>query len=287
MDEVLRIAIQKKGRLSEQSLEIIKQCGIKFGADERVLKDRATNFPLEFLYVRDDDIPSYIADSIADIGIVGRNEFDEQGIDLAVLRDLGFAKCRLSIAVPHEFGYKDLSSLEGKRIATSYPRILGKILAEEGVKANLVSVSGAVEITPLVGVADAICDLVSTGATLAMNGLKEVQTIYRSSAVMIGRKEMGSAVKEEILSRLLLRIDAVMKASSYKYVIFNLPEAQLEAVAAVVGGMKSPTVTKLMETGWVSVQIVVAEDTFWEVFEQLKALGAQGILVTAIEKMTE
>ena len=287
MDEVLRIAIQKKGRLSEQSLEIIKQCGIKFGADERVLKDRATNFPLEFLYVRDDDIPSYIADSIADIGIVGRNEFDEQGIDLAVLRDLGFAKCRLSIAVPHEFGYKDLSSLEGKRIATSYPRILESILAEEGVKANLVSVSGAVEITPLVGVADAICDLVSTGATLAMNGLKEVQTIYRSSAVMIGRKEMGSAVKEEILSRLLLRIDAVMKASSYKYVIFNLPEAQLEAVAAVVGGMKSPTVTKLMETGWVSVQIVVAEDTFWEVFEQLKTLGAQGILVTAIEKMTE
>jgi len=287
MDEVLRIAIQKKGRLSEQSLEIIKQCGIKFGADERVLKDRATNFPLEFLYVRDDDIPSYIADSIADIGIVGRNEFDEQGIDLAVLRDLGFAKCRLSIAVPHEFGYKDLSSLEGKRIATSYPRILESILAEEGVKANLVSVSGAVEITPLVGVADAICDLVSTGATLAMNGLKEVQTIYRSSAVMIGRKEMGSKVKEEILSRLLLRIDAVMKASSYKYVIFNLPEAQLEAVAAVVGGMKSPTVTKLMETGWVSVQIVVAEDTFWEVFEQLKALGAQGILVTAIEKMTE
>ncbi len=287
MDEVLRIAIQKKGRLSEQSLEIIKQCGIKFGADERVLKDRATNFPLEFLYVRDDDIPSYITDGIADIGIVGRNEFDEQGVELAVLRDLGFAKCRLSIAVPHEFGYKDLSSLEGKRIATSYPRILGKILAEEGVKANLVSVSGAVEITPLVGVADAICDLVSTGATLAMNGLKEVQTIYRSSAVMLGRKEMGSAVKEEILSRLLLRIDAVMKASSYKYVIFNLPEAQLEAVAAVVGGMKSPTVTKLMETGWVSVQIVVAEDTFWEVFEQLKALGAQGILVTAIEKMTE
>ncbi|OQA42502.1 MAG: ATP phosphoribosyltransferase [Spirochaetes bacterium ADurb.Bin315] len=204
-----------------------------------------------------------------------------------MLRDLGFAKCRLSIAVPHEFGYKDLSSLEGKRIATSYPRILESILAEEGVKANLVSVSGAVEITPLVGVADAICDLVSTGATLAMNGLKEVQTIYRSSAVMIGRKEMGSKVKEEILSRLLLRIDAVMKASSYKYVIFNLPEAQLEAVAAVVGGMKSPTVTKLMETGWVSVQIVVAEDTFWEVFEQLKALGAQGILVTAIEKMTE
>ncbi len=287
MDDVVRIAIQKKGRLSEQSLAIIKQCGIKFGADERVLKDRATNFPLEFLYVRDDDIPSYIADGVADIGIVGRNEYDEQAVDLTVLRDLGFAKCRLSIAVPHDFPYRGLSSLEGKRIATSYPTILGKILDEANVKADLISVSGAVEITPLVGVADAICDLVSTGATLAMNGLKEVETIYRSTAVMIARKEMGSNVKEEILTRLLLRIDAVMQAASYKYVIFNLPEGQLEAVAAVIGGMKSPTVTKLMEKGWVSVQSVVAEDTFWEVFEQLKALGAQGILVTPIEKMTE
>lgn len=287
MDDVVRIAIQKKGRLSEQSLAIIKQCGIKFGADERVLKDRATNFPLEFLYVRDDDIPSYIADSVADIGIVGRNEYDEQAVDLTVLRDLGFAKCRLSIAVPHDFPYRGLSSLEGKRIATSYPTILGKILDEANVKADLISVSGAVEITPLVGVADAICDLVSTGATLAMNGLKEVETIYRSTAVMIARKEMGSNVKEEILTRLLLRIDAVMQAASYKYVIFNLPEDQLEAVAAIIGGMKSPTVTKLMEKGWVSVQSVVAEDTFWEVFEQLKALGAQGILVTPIEKMTE
>ena len=287
MDDVVRIAIQKKGRLSEQSLAIIKQCGIKFGADERVLKDRATNFPLEFLYVRDDDIPSYIADGVADIGIVGRNEYDEQAVDLTVLRDLGFAKCRLSIAVPHDFPYRGLSSLEGKRIATSYPTILGKILDEANVKADLISVSGAVEITPLVGVADAICDLVSTGATLAMNGLKEVETIYRSTAVMIARKEMGSQLKEEILTRLLLRIDAVMQAASYKYVIFNLPEGQLEAVAAVIGGMKSPTVTKLMEKGWVSVQSVVAEDTFWEVFEQLKALGAQGILVTPIEKMTE
>lgn len=287
MAEVLRIAIQKSGRLSEKSLEIIKQCGIKFGSDARVLKEMATNFPLEFLYVRDDDIPSYIRDGIADIGIVGRNEYDEQAIDLTVLKDLGFAKCRLSVAVPHAFAYTGLASLEGKRIATSYPNILGSILKEQGIKASFVQVSGSVEITPAVGVADAICDLVSTGATLAMNGLREVESIYTSTAVMIGRKQLGCEQKEEILKRLMLRIDAVMRASSYKYVIFNLPEEHLDQVAHIVGGMKSPTVTKLMEVGWVSVQIVVAEDTFWDVFEQLKALGAQGILVTPIEKMTQ
>ena len=287
MAEVLRIAIQKSGRLSEKSLEIIKNCGIKFGSDARVLKERASNFPLEFLYVRDDDIPGYIRDGVADIGIVGRNEYDEQAIDLAVLRDLGFAKCRLSIAVPIDFPYTGLSSLEGKRIATSYPHILGGILAEQGIQATFIQVSGSVEVTPQVGIADAICDLVSTGATLAMNGLREVEAIYTSTAVMIGRKQMGSEEKENILSRLELRIDAVMRASSYKYVLFNLHEEHLDQVARIVGGMKSPTVTRLMETGWVSVQTVVAEDTFWDVFEQLKALGAQGILVTPIEKMTE
>lgn len=172
MAEVLRIAIQKSGRLSEKSLEIIKNCGIKFGSDARVLKERASNFPLEFLYVRDDDIPGYIRDGVADIGIVGRNEYDEQAIDLEVLRDLGFAKCRLSIAVPIDFPYTGLASLEGKRIATSYPHILGGILAEQGIRATFIQVSGSVEVTPQVGIADAICDLVSTGATLAMNGLR-------------------------------------------------------------------------------------------------------------------
>nr|WP_321305358.1 ATP phosphoribosyltransferase [uncultured Sphaerochaeta sp.] len=287
MAEVVRIAIQKSGRLSEKSLQIIKNCGIKFGSDARVLKEEASNFPLEFLYVRDDDIPAYIRDGIADIGIVGRNEYDEQAIDLDVLRDLGFAKCRLSIAVPNDFVYQGLSSLEGKRVATSYPNILGGILKENGVSASFVQVSGSVEITPAVGVADAICDLVSTGATLAMNGLREVQSIYTSTAVMIGRKQMANAEKQRILDRLMIRLDAVMKASSYKYIMFNLPEEHLEQVAHIIGGMKSPTVTPLMEKGWVSVQTVVAEDTFWEDFEQLKALGAQGILVTPIEKMTE
>lgn len=287
MAQVLRIAIQKSGRLSEKSLEIIKKCGIKFGSDERVLKEQASNFPLEFLYVRDDDIPTYVRDGVADIGIVGRNEYDEQAIDLEVLRDLGFAKCRLSIAVPQDMQYTGLASLEGKRIATSYPNILGSILKAEKVSASFIQVSGSVEVTPAVGIADAICDLVSTGATLAMNGLKEVQAIYTSTAVMIGRKQIGGSEKELILQRLMLRIDAVMRASSYKYVLFNLPEEHLDQVARIVGGMKSPTVTRLMEAGWVSVQTVVAEDTFWDVFEQLKALGAQGILVTPIEKMTE
>jgi ATP phosphoribosyltransferase len=287
MDTVLRIAVQKSGRLSEKSLEIIRNCGIKFGSDARVLKEQAANFPIEFLYVRDDDIPGYIRDKVADIGIVGKNEYDEQAIDLSIIRDLGFAKCRLSIAVPNAMTYTGLSCLEGKRIATSYPHILGTVLAEHGVSATFVEVSGSVEVTPAVGISDAICDLVSTGATLAMNGLREVESIYTSTAVMVGRPEMGDPGKEEILQRLLLRIDAVMRARSYKYVIFNLPEEHLSEVARIVGGMKSPTVTRLMEPGWISVQIVVAEDTFWDVFEQLKNLGAQGILVTPIEKMTE
>lgn len=287
MSEILRIAIQKKGRLSEKSLAIIGQCGIKFGSDERVLKERATNFPLEFLYVRDDDIPSYVHDGVADIGIVGRNELDEQGLELVVLRDLGFSKCRLSIALPHDVPYTGLTSLEGMRIATSYPNILRSILAENGVKASFVEVSGSVELTPAVGIADAICDLVSTGATLAMNGLREVEQIYTSTAVMIGRKTMDRDEKRAILERLLLRIDAVMKAASYKYIMFNLPVEHIKAVSDLIGGLKSPTVTPLLEEGWVSMQSVVAEDRFWDVFEQLKALGAQGILVTPIEKMTE
>lgn len=287
MSDVLRIAIQKKGRLSEKSLAIISQCGIKFGSDERVLKEQATNFPLEFLYVRDDDIPAFVHDGVADIGIVGRNEADEQGLDLVVLRDLGFSQCRLSVAVPHTLAYTGLQSLEGLRIATSYPKILTRILGENGVSATLVEVSGSVELTPAVGIADAICDLVSTGATLAMNGLHEVETIYTSTAVMIACRELGDSEKGRILERLLLRIDAVMKAASYKYIMFNLPVEYVQEVSALIGGLKSPTVTPLLETGWVSVQSVVAEDRFWDVFEQLKALGAQGILVTPIEKMTE
>lgn len=286
MSEKLRIAIQKKGRLSEKSLDLIKTCGIHFGCDSRVLKEVASNFPIEFLYIRDDDIPSYVDQGIADIGIVGKNEYDEQKIPLIIARDLGFAKCRLSIAVPNDFKYDGLKSLEGKRIATSYPNILDSVLKENGVSASYVTVSGAVEITPTIGISDVICDLVSTGTTLKMNGLKEVESIYTSSAVMIQNKFLNEE-KKLILNRLLVRIDAVNRAKDYKYVSFNLPEEHLAEVGSIVGSMKSPTVTKLYEKGWVSVQTVVAEDSFWEAFEKLKTIGAQGILVTKIEKMTE
>lgn len=284
----LRIAIQKSGRLSEKSLEIIRNCGIDFNTDSRVLKEKASNFPLEFLFVRDDDIPTYVYDDVADIGIVGRNELDESGCELDVVRDLGFASCRLSIAVPADFSYEGLKSLEGKRIATSYPRILSGILDRNGVKADLVVVSGSVEITPAVGIADCICDLVSTGTTLKMNGLKEVDQIYFTSAVMICRRDFAEdAEKKALLDRLLLRMDTVSNAKKKKYVLFNLPSDRIEQAARIVGGMKSPTVTPLLDRDWVSVQSVVSEDRFWSVFEDLKALGAEGILVMPIEKMSE
>ena len=286
MDTTLSIAIQKSGRLSEKSLDLIRSCGIDFNADSRALKASASGFPLDFLFVRDDDIPQYVADGVADIGIVGRNEYDETGLELEVVRDLRFASCRLSIAVPRGFEYRGLSSLEGKRIATSYPNILSRILRENGVNAELVVVAGSVEITVDVGIADAIADLVSTGTTLKMNGLEETECIYRSSAVMVARPDMKKE-KREVLSRLLERIDAVMLARHKKYVLFNLPKERLAEVAAVIGGMKSPTVTPLMDNGWVSVQSVVEEERFWSVFEELKRLGAEGILVMNIEKMTE
>ena len=286
MDTRLSIAVQKSGRLSEKSLELIKSCGIDFYADSRVLKASASGFPLDFLFVRDDDIPQYVADGVADIGIVGRNEYDETGLELEVVRDLKFASCRLSIAVPRGFDYKGLSSLEGKRIATSYPRILSRILKENGVNAEPVVVSGSVEITVEIGIADAIADLVSTGTTLKMNGLEEAECIYRSSAVMIASKDMSDE-KRAVLERLLERIDAVMLARHKKYILFNLPADKLSDAAAIIGGMKSPTVTPLMDRDWVSVQSAVDEDRFWAVFERLRALGAEGILVMNIEKMTE
>ena len=286
MSEMLSIAVQKSGRLSEKSLDIIRQCGIDFGTDSRVLREVADNFPLEFLFVRDDDIPRYVSDGIADIGIVGRNEYDETGLELEVVRDLRFASCRLSIAVPASFDYKGLRSLEGKRIATSCPRILRSVLDKAGVSAELVVVSGSVEITVQIGVADAIADLVSTGTTLRMNGLVEAECIYRSSAVMIACPDMAEE-KKRTLYRLMERIDAVMMARKKKYILFNLPKDRLDEAALIIGGMKSPTVTPLMDPGWLSVQSAVDEERFWSVFESLREIGAEGILVMNIEKMTE
>ena len=257
MGNRLIAAIQKSGRLSEKSLEMIKSCGIDFYADSRALKASASGFPLDFLFVRDDDIPGYVSDGVADIGIVGRNELDESGIELEIVRDLGFASCRLSIAAPPAFEYKGLESLEGKRIATSYPRILQSILNEKGVKATPVVVSGSVEITVDAGI-----------------------------AVLVSRKDLEEE-KKIALRSLLERLDAVMLARHKKYILFNLPKDRLEKAAEVIGGMKSPTVTPLMDEGWISVQSAVDEGRFWSVFEELKALGAEGILVMNIEKMTE
>lgn len=284
----LRIAVQKKGRLSEKSLDIIRSCGIDFSNGSRVLKDEAYNFPIEFLYLRDDDIPGYVYDGIADIGIVGLNEVAEKQFDVKVVRDLGFSKCRLSIAVPASFSYNSLEDLEGHEIATSYPNILKSVLIERGVSAGIHEISGSVEIAPAIGLTTAICDLVSTGSTLISNGLKEVDVIFRSSAVMIARKDMeaADAEKQQILDRLLLRMDAVMRAREYKYILFNLPDEHVSQVNGIIPGIKSPTVTPLFEKGWSSVQTVVKEDDFWDVFEALKGIGAQGILVTSIEKMT-
>ncbi|HIV98548.1 MAG TPA: ATP phosphoribosyltransferase [Candidatus Ornithospirochaeta avicola] len=281
--ERISIALQKSGRLSEKSLDMIRKCGIDFYADDRVLKAEARNFPLSFLFVRDDDIPRYVSEGIVDIGIVGKNELDESGYELEVVRDLGFASCRLSIASPVDFPYEGIKSLEGKTIATSYPRILKKILAENEVNAKIEVLQGSVEIAPSIKVSDAICDLVSTGVTLKMNGLKEDESIYRSSAVLVSKK----GFEDPALTRLLSRLDAVMLARKKKYVLFNLPKDKIEEAALIIGGMKSPTVTPLFNPQWVSVQAVVSEDDFWSVFESLRTLGAEGIIVLDIEKMTE
>lgn len=287
-DTILRIAIQKSGRLSEKSLELIKNCGIEYSAGSRVLKARADNFPMEFLFMRDDDIPEYVYDGIVDIGIVGKNEMDEKGYPVDIVRDLGFSKCRLSIALPNTESYTGVKDLQGREIATSYPGILKKCLQEQGVSAHIHEISGSVEIAPTIGLSDAIFDIVSTGSTLISNGLKEVDTLYTSSAVIIAGKGLKEKEpeKHKLMERLIIRIDAVLRAKNYKYILFNLANEHLSQVSSIIPGMKSPTVTPLYQEGWSSVQTVVKEDDFWEVLEALQELGAQGLLVTSIEKMT-
>ncbi len=284
--EYLRIAIQKGGRLSEKSQAIIEACGIDFAHGSRVLKAKATNFPLEFVFLRDDDIPGYVADGIADIGIAGKNVIDEEGAKVEEVLDLKFSKCRLSIAVPRSMQYQGVKDLEGKRIATSYPRILGEYLEEHGVSADIHTITGSVEIAPTIGLADAICDIVSTGSTLLSNGLKEAESFYFSSARMIATPGLAPA-KQQILTKLLMRIEAVQRAKHFKYIIFNLPSKHVDKVSEIFPGLESPTVTKLVEEGWSSVQTVVEESKFWDTLEELKALGAQGVLVTPIEKFVE
>ena len=281
---MLKIAIQKSGRLYEDSVKLLKECGIQLNNGNKQLKTVADNFPLEVYFLRDDDIPQYVYDSVADIGIVGENVLLEKNKDIDLVYRLGFGKCRLSIAVPKSMQYTSIDDLKGLKIATTYSTILQKYLNKNNSDAEIHEISGSVEIAPGIGLADAICDLVSSGSTLFTNGLKEVEVILKSEAVLTANKNLSVANKN-ILEKLLLRINAVKTAKNNKYIILNAPNNQLQNIENVLPGMKSPTVTPLATEGWSSVQSVVNENDFWEVIEKLKQFEAQGILVLPIEKM--
>jgi len=281
---MLRIAVQKSGRLSEDSFRLIKECGIHFNNGVGKLKASSHNFPMEFLLLRDDDIPGYVADGVADIGIVGLNVVEEKEKDLDIVVKLGFSKCRLSLAIPRNEDYLGLKMLEGKSIATSYPKILGSFLKKNGVTADIHEISGSVEIAPSIGLADAVCDIVSSGSTLLSNGLKEVETIFSSEAVLVGHKGLSDE-KKKLLDQLLFRIRSVQNGSNNKYILLNAPNDKLEEIASLLPGMRSPTVLPLATEGWSSIHSVINEDRFWEIIEKLKDAGAEGILVVPIEKM--
>jgi ATP phosphoribosyltransferase len=284
MNKTVKIAIQKSGRLSEDSLNLFKECGIKVEMGKGRLRSVSTNFPAEFLFLRDDDIPGYVEDGVADLGIVGENVLVESDRKVDVVKQLGFSKCRLSIAVSRE---KDLilpQGLNGKSIATSYPKILGDYLHENNISAHIHEISGSVEIAPSIGLADAICDIVSSGSTLLSNGLKEVESIFKSEAVLIANPDLGIE-QREILDKILFRITSVQTAKDHKYILLNAPNHKLDEITNIISSMKSPTIMPLAIEGWSSVHSVLKESDFWEKIESLKAAGAQGILVIPIEKM--
>jgi len=284
MKTQLRIAIQKSGRLQEDSLKLLKESGLHFNNGKDQLKAQADNFPVEVLFLRDDDIPQYIEDNVADAGIVGENVFSEKQKKNELIRKLDFAKCRLSIAVPRSDTYPDASWLQGKNIATSYPNIVKQFLAKNKIEAGIHEISGSVEIAPGIGLADAICDIVSSGSTLLSNGLKEVEVVMKSEAVLIASPDL-SVDKKSILNDLLFRIKAVQSAKNNKYILMNCPNEAIEKITSVIPGMKSPTIMPLGRPGWSSLHSVVDENDFWKKINQLKSFGAEGILVIPIEKM--
>ncbi|MDJ1505503.1 ATP phosphoribosyltransferase [Xanthocytophaga agilis] len=284
MSEMIRIAIQKSGRLSEDSLNLIRECGIQFNNGTGKLKSEAANFPAEFLSLRDDDIPGYVADGVADIGIVGENVLIETHQKVDLVHRLGFSKCRLSLAVPRGDDYRQLTDLHQKRIATSYPRILSNFLQEHKIEADIHEISGSVEIAPSIGLTDAICDIVSSGSTLMSNGLKEVEVIFRSEAVLIAHPNLSPA-RQQILDKLIFRIKSVQAAKNNKYILLNAPKDAVAQITSILPGMKSPTIVPLAEEGWVSIHSVINENAFWDIIDNLRAAGAQGILVVPIEKM--
>lgn len=284
MSTLLRIAIQKSGRLQEGSLDLLHESGLSFSNGKDQLKTQARNFPVEILFLRDDDIPQYVEDQVADVGIVGENIFFEKQKKNELVKRLDFAKCRLSMAVPRSENYTGVQWLHGKNIATSYPNIVKDFLQKNNIKAGIHEISGSVEIAPGIGLADAICDLVSTGSTLLSNGLKEVEVVMQSEAVIIANPTLN-AEKKNILDKLLFRIEAVRKAKNTKYILMNCPNASIEKITSVIPGMKSPTIIPLAREGWSSLHSVVDENDFWERIDQLREFGAEGILVVPIEKM--
>lgn len=280
----LRIAIQKSGRLSEKSIQLLNDCGISVSNGNRTLLASGKNFPVEILYLRDDDIPGYIQDGVADVGILGENVVLEKGKKLQVVSRLGFARCRMSVAIPRNENYEGNTYLEGKRIATSYPNILRNYLEENNIQAEIHEILGSVEIAPSIGLSGAIFDIVSTGSTLLSNGLKEAEIVLKSEAVLVSRDQL-EAEKQQILDKLLFRMNSVLKARTNRYVLLNAPNNSLEKIISILPGMKSPTIVPLAEEGWSAVHSVISEDRFWDVIDELMEAGAQGILVIPIEKM--
>lgn len=280
----LKIALQKSGRLSENSLKLLEDCGIKFPNGGGKLLAEAKDFPLEVLFLRDDDIPQYVEQQVADIGIIGENVLIESQKQIDVIQKLGFSSCRLSLAVPKELNYNGLKYFNGKKVATSYPNVLANYFQQQGISAQIEFISGSVEIAPSIGLADAICDIVSSGSTLLSNGLKEVEKILESQAVMVATPNLNTE-KQLILNKLLFRIDAVRKAKENKYILLNVRNENLNKVTRILPGLNSPTVLPLVEEGWSSVHSVISENKFWDIIEELKQAGAEGILVMPIEKM--
>ena len=281
---MLRIAIQSKGRLYEETMALLQEADIKIPSSKRILLVQSLNFPVEVLFLRDDDIPQSVANGVADLGIVGENEYVERDEDAEIVKRLGFSKCRLSLAIPKDVDYPGLSWFEGRKIATSYPGILERFMEKHGIHTDIHVITGSVEIAPGISLADAIFDIVSSGSTLVSNRLKEVEVVMQSEALLIGNKHL-SEEKKAILDELLFRIDAVKAAEDKKYVLMNVPTEKLNDIIEVLPGMKSPTVMPLAQEGWSSVHTVLDQKRFWEIIGKLKALGAEGILVLPIEKM--
>jgi len=281
---MLRIAVQAKGRLNEDTMMLLSESGIKLESGKRLLLLPARNFPLEVLFLRDDDIPQSVADGVADIGIVGENEYAEKKKNVVLTKRLGFSKCRLSLAIPKEIKYTDITWFDGKVIATSYPEILNDFLKEKNVKADIHVITGSVEIAPSIGLSDGIFDIVSSGSTLITNHLKEVEVLMKSEALLISNPKL-SADKQSVLEELLFRFDAVKMAEDKKYVLMNVPTENIDKIIEVLPGMKSPTIMPLAKEGWNSLHAVIDEKRFWDIIGKLKALGAEGILVIPIEKM--